>query len=81
MTVAPNVVVRDSDMHSVGGNETKQGSVNIGPDTWIGNGTTILKCVTIGEGAVIGAGSVVTDDVPPNTLAAGVPATPVREIE
>jgi acetyltransferase-like isoleucine patch superfamily enzyme len=42
VTVAPNVVVRDSDMHSVGGNETKQGSVNIGPDTWTGTGTTIL---------------------------------------
>ena len=80
-TVAPNVVVRDSDMHSVGEDETKRGPVDIGPDTWIGTGTIILKGVTIGESAVVGAGSVVTDDVPPNTLVAGVPASPVREIE
>jgi maltose O-acetyltransferase len=40
----------------------------------------ILKGVTIGENAVIGAGSVVTSDVPPNTVAAGAPARPIGSV-
>ena len=46
----------------------------------IGSNATILCGVTIGEGAVIGAGSVVTKDVPAHTIVAGNPATIVREI-
>lgn len=45
---------------------------------WIGTGSVITKGVTIGEGAIIGANSVVTRDVQPYTIAAGVPAKPVR---
>lgn len=43
---------------------------------------TVLDCcpVTIGEGCVIGAGSVVTRDIPPHTVAVGNPAHPIREI-
>jgi acetyltransferase-like isoleucine patch superfamily enzyme len=41
---------------------------------WIGNGSYIMKGVTIGEGAVIGANSVVISDVPPYSLALGNPA-------
>jgi acetyltransferase-like isoleucine patch superfamily enzyme len=47
----------------------------------IGSGTTILCNVTIGENAIIGAGSVVTKDVPPNTIVAGNPARILRTIE
>lgn len=47
----------------------------------IGSSATILCGVTIGEGAVIGAGSVVTKDVPPNTIVAGNPARMMRKIE
>jgi acetyltransferase-like isoleucine patch superfamily enzyme len=47
----------------------------------IGSNATILCGVTIGEGAVIGAGSVVTKDVPPNTIVAGNPARILREVE
>ena len=54
--------------------------VRIGHRTWIGFGASILKGVTVGEGAVIGAHSVVTRDVPPYTVVAGNPARPVRHL-
>ncbi|HKI79115.1 MAG TPA: acyltransferase [Ignavibacteriaceae bacterium] len=46
----------------------------------IGSSSTILCGVTIGENAIIGAGAVVTKDVPPNTIVAGVPAHFIKEI-
>lgn len=45
----------------------------------IGSSSTILCGVTIGENAIVGAGSVVTKDVPPNTIVAGVPARPLKK--
>jgi acetyltransferase-like isoleucine patch superfamily enzyme len=53
--------------------------VRIGDRVWIGARATILKGVRVGEGAVIGAGSVVTRDVPARALVAGNPARVVRE--
>jgi acetyltransferase-like isoleucine patch superfamily enzyme len=47
----------------------------------IGSGSTILSKVTVGENAIVGAGSVVTKDVPPNTIVAGNPARVLRKIE
>jgi acetyltransferase-like isoleucine patch superfamily enzyme len=46
----------------------------------IGSNATILCGVTVGERAIVGAGSVVTHDVPPDTIVAGVPALPLRRI-
>ena len=54
--------------------------VKIGDRVWIGFNTIILKGVTIGEGAIVGAGSVVTKDVRPYTIVAGNPAQFIREI-
>ncbi|TCD13371.1 DapH/DapD/GlmU-related protein [Oricola cellulosilytica] len=53
--------------------------VVIGHDTWIGHGATILPGVTVGNGAAIGAGAVVSRDVAPYMIVAGVPAKPIRE--
>lgn len=47
-------------------------------DNWIGANATILKGVTIGEGAVVAAGAVVTKDVPPFSVVGGVPATVIK---
>ena len=49
-------------------------------NAWIGAGATILPGVTIGENAVVAAGAVVSRDVPPNTVVAGVPARPVKSL-
>jgi serine acetyltransferase len=52
--------------------------VEIGNDCWIGHGTIILPGVKIGDGAVVGAGAVVTREVEPYAVAAGVPAQFLR---
>ncbi len=58
-----------------------KGAITIGNNVWIGDKATILDGVTIGEGAVIAANSVVTKDVPPYCVAAGVPAVIIRKAE
>ena len=55
--------------------------ITIGNDVWVGGNATILPGVTIGDRCVIGAGSVVTKDVPPDSLAVGNPAKVIRRIE
>lgn len=54
--------------------------VHIGNDCWLGACVTVCPGVTIGDGCVIGAGSVVTRDIPPGSFAAGVPCRIIREI-
>mgnify|MGYP005743352033 FL=1 len=53
--------------------------VRIGHDTWIGHNAIIRPEITIGDGAVIAAGAIVTKDVAPYMIVAGVPASPLRE--
>ncbi len=55
-----------------------QGPIVIGNDVWIATNAVVLSGVTIGDGAVVAAGAIVTRDVPPYTIMAGVPARPVR---
>lgn len=57
----------------------KYGPIFIKDIAWIGPGAIILHNVTIGEGAVVAAGAVVTKDVPPFTLVGGVPAKPIAK--
>ena len=53
----------------------------IGSNVWIATGASILGGVTVGENSVVAAGAVVTRDVPPNSLVAGVPAKVIRSLE
>jgi acetyltransferase-like isoleucine patch superfamily enzyme len=55
--------------------------VRIGSRVWIGANCTVLPGVTIGDGAVVAAGAVVTKDVAPNTVVGGVPARTIKTIE
>lgn len=53
--------------------------VKIGRDVWIGTHSVVLPGVTVGDGAVIGAGSIVTKDIPPYTVVAGNPAKIIKQ--
>lgn len=59
--------------------DRRAAKVIVGNDCWIGHGAIILPGVTVGDGAVIAAGAVVSRDVPPYTVVGGVPARPIRE--
>ncbi len=52
----------------------------IGQDVWLGANVTVLPGVSIGDGAIIAAGAVVTKDVPPNTIVGGVPAKMLKTV-
>jgi acetyltransferase-like isoleucine patch superfamily enzyme len=56
-------------------------NVEIGKNVWLGAHSIILKGVKIGDNSIIGAGSVVTKDIPPNSIAAGVPAKVIKKIK
>lgn len=81
--IGRNVKISDSDFHIIYDNKKNiinpSKPVNIGENVWLAEGCTILKGVTIGNNAVVAAGSVVTKDVPPNTIVAGNPAKVIKE--
>ena len=80
--ISENSTVSDSDNHNLNKADIeykKSKPVNIGNHVIIGLNSTVLKGVNIGDGAIIAAGAVVTKDVPPNTLAGGVPAKIIKE--
>ena len=56
-----------------------KGNIVVGSDVWIGYEAVILAGVTIGDGAIVAARAVVTQDVPPYTIVGGVPARPIRK--
>jgi len=57
-----------------------KGPITIDSDAWIGTGAVILPNITIGEGAVVGANSVVTKNVAPYTVVGGVPAHEIKQV-
>lgn len=78
--ISENVTIRDSDDHDIfPSNKKKTLPIKIGDHVWVGMNSTILKGVTIGDGAIVAAGSVVTRDVPANSLVGGVPAKIIKE--
>jgi acetyltransferase-like isoleucine patch superfamily enzyme len=78
--VAVNHVFDDPTRPFVEQGITAQGIV-VEDDVWIGSGAVITDGVRVGRGSVVAAGAVVTADVPPHTVVAGVPARAVREID
>jgi len=73
-----DVVISDDDQHDIPGGGARRAPIVIGDHVWIGCRAIILKGVTIGEGAVVAAGAVVTRDVPPHALVGGQPARVIR---
>lgn len=82
--IAPNVCIITEE-HAMDVKQRNQGleythPVTIGDNVWICAGVNVLPGVTIGENSVIGAGSVVTKDIPPNSLAVGNPCKVIRAL-
>lgn len=80
MSIRVTVMAHDASTKKTLG-YTKVGQVHIGNHVFIGANTTILPGVTIGDYAVIGAGSIVTHDVPARTVAVGVPAKEICSVD
>lgn len=83
--IGPFCYITDHDHGFEEGKAPLQGALRsqptrIGDRVWIGAQVTVLKGVNIGEGAVIGAGSVVTHDIPPSSIAVGIPARVLRQV-
>lgn len=73
--------IMDRDYHAAGKNIERTSPVHIGKSAWLGCHVIVLKGVHIGEGAIIGAGSVVTRDIPAYCIAVGNPARVIRYLE
>ena len=76
--IGANCIITDGDAHF---NDPRSGSprpVHICRNVWLGMNVTVLKGVTIGENSVIGAGSIVTKDIPANVVAAGNPCKVIK---
>ena len=76
--ISHDVTIMDSDAHEINGSRNTA-PICIRDHVWIGTRATVLSGVTIGEGAVVAAGAVVTHDVPKATLVAGIPARVIKE--
>ena len=82
--IAPGVVITTSN-HPLDPQKRREflgvaDAVTIGDDVWIGANAVIVPGVTIGNNVVVAAGSVVTKDIPDNTLVGGVPARKIRDL-
>ena len=82
VAISEGVVMRDSDNHVIqygdGTKSTPTAPIVIQDHVWVGMGAIILKGVTIGEGAIVAACSLVNKDVPPHCMVGGVPAKVIK---
>jgi acetyltransferase-like isoleucine patch superfamily enzyme len=76
-----NTLITDGDWHTDDPRSTPPRPIQIGNNVWLGVNVTVLKGVTIGENSLIGAGSIVTKNIPPNVIAAGNPCVVIRAIQ
>jgi acetyltransferase-like isoleucine patch superfamily enzyme len=82
--LATNCYLSDADWHDVYDRTSAPGScapVELHDNVWIGDSALVCKGVTIGENSVIGAGAVVTSNIPPNVIAAGNPARVIKPLD
>ena len=84
VAVSPRVTFvlhsKPNESHIVPYVNSHYGSITVETDAWIGTGAVILPDIIIGEGAVVGANSVVTKNVPPYTVVGGVPAHKIKDV-
>lgn len=81
--IAPYVIIIDDDYHDVADHfaeTSKKGAITIEDDVWLAMSCKIMKGVTVGKGSVVAMGALVTKDVPPYTVVAGVPAKVIKQI-
>jgi acetyltransferase-like isoleucine patch superfamily enzyme len=81
--IASNAYLTDSDWHDIYNRIWigKTAPIRIANNVWIGDSAIVCKGVTIGENSIIGAGAVVVDDIPANSVAAGNPARIVKQLD
>lgn len=75
-----NTLITDSDWHQDDFRSGKAKPIELKDNVWLGEGVKVLKGVVIGENSIIGAGSVVTKDIPANVIAAGNPCKIIKPI-
>jgi acetyltransferase-like isoleucine patch superfamily enzyme len=89
VNIGANSKIYDTDFHPISAMERRKphseqigkASVRVCEDVWVGADVTILKGVKIGARSIVGAGSLVTKDVPPDSIVAGRPARVIKHIE
>ena len=83
-TIGTHVIIMDNNYHRLEPQRRQErpdsAPVTLGENVWLGARVIVLPGVTIGDCSVVGAGSVVTRDIPPHSLAVGLPAKVVRSI-
>ena len=73
-------LVTDADYHNDDPRSGKPRTISINEKVWLGDGVKVLKSVPIGQNSVIGTGSAITKDIPPNVIATGNPCSVIKPL-